>query len=342
MKRPPEYRVQHTTYVADRCKPLTQAAKQGNIAFHALARHGYPGSPLHPKELEGIMSVGFWDASAKQEWGLETHCNEGIELTFMETGRLNFTVEKKYTLKPGDMTLTRPWQPHSLGDPCITPGRLHWVILDVGVRKPHQKWRWPQWFILEPEDIKQLTVLMRQNENPVGSAGPGIAACFQKIAKVLQGADNSLKISRLTILINELFLSLYETLKNRRMKLEPELITSNRTVELFLESLIGNQQLLARQWSIDSMADFCHLGVTHFTRLCKTLSNMTPMQYLNTQRIEAAAMMMQQKPERSITEIAFHCGFNSSQYFATVFKKIKGQSPKQYQQKASNRHPQKK
>ena len=228
------------------------------------------------------------------------------------------------------MTITRPWQPHSLGDPNITPSRLHWIILDVDIRKPHQKWQWPRWLILDPEDLKQLTILLRQNENPVWPAGNGVADCFRKITQALMESKNSLLISRLTILINELFLSLYESLKNRRMKLKPELIASHRTVELFLQSLTDNKELLSREWTADSMADYCHLGVTHFIRLCKLLSNMTPIQYLNNQRIEAATMMMRQKPEFSMTEVAFRCGFNSSQYFATVFKRFKGRTPKAY------------
>ncbi|MBO5909176.1 MAG: helix-turn-helix domain-containing protein, partial [Clostridia bacterium] len=32
----------------------------------------------------------------------------------------------------------------------------------------------------------------------------------------------------------------------------------------------------------------------------------------------------------SVTEISIKCGFNDSNYFATVFKKINGISPKRY------------
>jgi AraC family L-rhamnose operon regulatory protein RhaS len=298
-KKPPTYRQQKKVIIADRCKPVIQASRTGQVVLHSLARAGYPGHPLNTKDLPGLLSIGHWDAAKTQHWGLDTHCNEGIELTFLETGKLAFKAGKKHILKPGHMTITRPWQPHSLGDPNITPNRLHWVILDVGIRKPHQKWHWPKWLILDPADLKKLTTLLRQNETPVYSASASIASCFKRIANVLKTPKNSLQISRLTILINELFLSLYETLKKRHVKLKPELTTSHRTVELFLESLIANNELLKRQWSINLMADHCHLGVTHFTGLCKTLSNMTPMQYLNTQRIEAAIKMMQAQSQRS-------------------------------------------
>ena len=334
VKQPPKYQDKGRTYVADRCKSLTFAAQNNQITFHALARAGYPGLQLGAKDLPGLLSVGYWDATTNQQWGLGTHRNEGIELAFLETGSLVFAADKKTKLKSGAMTITRPWQPHSLGDPNVTPGRLHWLILDVDVRKPHQPWCWPNWFILTPADLKELTILLRQNELPVWQAGSKVADGFKQIAEVLQSPDSLNQLSKMTILINELFLGLYETLKTRRIKLEPELTSSSRTVELFLSDLRGNIGLLSQQWDIQSLADYCDLGVTQFTRLCKTQTNMTPMQYLNYQRIEAAVNILAAQPELTITDIAFRCGFNSSQYFATVFKRFKGASPGDYQRGA--------
>ena len=78
------------------------------------------------------------------------------------------------------------------------------------------------------------------------------------------------------------------------------------------------------------MAEHCGLGVTHFVHHCKQLTNMTPAQYLNHCRIEAGAKMLVEKPAMSITNIALTCGFGSSQYFATVFRRRYGCSPKDF------------
>ena len=330
-KTHPVYRVQDKTYVADRCKPLTQAVQQEKIKLCALARHGYPGMPLRSSELPGVLSVGFWDAQGVQEWGLESHCNEGIELTFLETGHIVFRLgQRKYTLSPGNMTVTRPWQPHALGDPTISLCRLHWIILDVDVHRPHQQWKWPDWFVLTKDDLKKLTMLLRQNETPVWTSNSAVSLCFKQIAEVVQSRRTSMRISRLMVLINELFLSIYEMLTSKRLKLRPELTGPQRTVGLFLENLKNDSSLLSHEWSIHEMADTCELGMTHFIHLCKTISNMTPMRYLNYHRIQYASEMLENHPERNVTEIAYQCGFNSSQYFATVFRQIKGQPPKKY------------
>jgi len=51
------------------------------------------------------------------------------------------------------------------------------------------------------------------------------------------------------------------------------------------------------------------------------------MQYLTRCRIELAARLLVEDPALSVSEVAYRCGFNSSQYFATVFRTTKGVSP---------------
>jgi AraC family L-rhamnose operon regulatory protein RhaS len=63
---------------------------------------------------------------------------------------------------------------------------------------------------------------------------------------------------------------------------------------------------------------------------CKQITNMSPVEYLNYCRIEEAARMLETAPGASITEIAFLCGFNSSQYFATAFQSRKGCTPSEF------------
>ena len=82
-----------------------------------------------------------------------------LYLLFLATGAMSFTVDlRRYDLFAGSLTITRPWQLHKLGHPNIGPGRLYWLILDVGVRRPNQEWRWPNWVMLQREDLLELGV----------------------------------------------------------------------------------------------------------------------------------------------------------------------------------------
>jgi AraC family L-rhamnose operon regulatory protein RhaS len=57
---------------------------------------------------------------------------------------------------------------------------------------------------------------------------------------------------------------------------------------------------------------------------------MTPIEYLTHCRVEAASRLLLDQPEMNITDVAFSCGFNSSQYFATVFQAHQGCSPSEF------------
>ena len=329
--RVPVYREDQHTYHADTCQPLIQASESGKIRIEALARGSYPGRPLPDFALSQVSSVAYWDAKAEQDWGLKWHRNEGLELTFLESGSLPFSlVQKGYNLRAGDMTITRPWQPHCLGNPNIPASRLHWLILDLGVRRPNQDWKWPKWIVLTPQDLKELTLLLRQHEQPVWQTTEDVQHCFRQISRAVRADRQGSSASRLAANINELFVSVLEMLRHNDIKLDPSLSSSSRTVEMFLADLRDHPEQLSHEWTLGIMAQHCGLAETRFRFYCKELTNMPPSQYLELCRVDAAAKMLVQAPQRSVTEIALSCGFGSGQYFSTVFRRHRRCSPRAF------------
>ena len=68
------------------------------------------------------------------------------------------------------------------------------------------------------------------------------------------------------------------------------------------------------------MAEECGLSRTRFADLCKRLTNMTPRQYLQSLRLERARQQLAMPGKHNITDVAFSCGFHSSQYFSSAFR----------------------
>lgn len=331
----PIYEAHGRTYTADTCRPLVEAAQRGEVVLEALVHGHYPGRRLRRSALRGVKSIGFWNAARPQSWSLDWHCNEGIEITFLEHGRLDFAVDdQRFELAPDDLTVTRPWQRHRVGRETIPAGRLHWLILDVGVRRPDQPWRWPSWIVLTRGDLDDLTRLLRHNEHPVWPATAEIRYCFQRIAGAVTAEDPRRCESPLIVRINELLVLLLQLLRNREIPLDESLTGTRRSVELFLDDLGRQPERLIRQWTVRRMAESCGLGVTQFTRYCRQITNMTPLHYLNHLRLEAAARLLRGS-NLSIHEIARRCGFRSSQYFATAFRQRYGCSPRRYREQTS-------
>jgi AraC family L-rhamnose operon regulatory protein RhaS len=321
----PIYKEDGKTYHADSCDSLIDAVENGELELDAIGRATYPGKRIPEQVLPGLQSAGYWDAKQEQSWGLPWHRNEGIELSFLETGIMPFFVdEKKHMLSPGSLSITRPWQPHRLGCPNIGVGRLHWIIIDVGVRQPHQEWKWPEWLVIMPDDLAELTACLRENEQPVWSASAEIQDCFRQIGAAIREKRSP---SRLAVYANELLLHLLDLFREKNVVRTTSLTDAQRSVELFLSSLEASY---AEEWSLQSMARCCGLGVTRFVHYCCQITNLTPMQYLNHVRLSSAADMLRRNPEQRITEIAFDSGFSTSQYFATAFRKQYGCTPREY------------
>jgi len=321
-------------YKSDTCEPLSRAWKMNKLYLRSLVRFDYPGKPMPSNMLKGVNSIGFWDIKIPQNWGLDWHRNEGIEITYLETGSVSLSTEKNHDVQLMDnhLTIMRPWQLHKLGNPNIGVGRLYWVIIDVEIRNPHQSWKWPDWIILSDKDLEELTSILRQNEKVIWRSHPKISSCFQQLGKAVMSDDPCDVESELTILINRLLLNILYMFREGDIALDRNLIQRKRTVELFLAEL---PEHIDKAWTLESMAEYCNLGATRFVHFCKHITNKTPMRFLNHLRLSEAAKILENNSETSIKDVAYDCGYTSSQYFATQFKKRYGCSPKYFKKMLS-------
>jgi AraC family L-rhamnose operon regulatory protein RhaS len=315
-------------YEADSCIPLRQAWEAGKVELKSLVRGTYPGEQLKKDEIPGVKSIGYWDIKKIQNWGLDWHTNEGIEICLLQSGNLKFLIKDHiYSLEANDITITRPWIIHKLGAPDVELSKLHWLILDVNVRHPHQQWQWPDWIVINYKDLDELTKYLRQNEQPVWKGNADFRNCFIQIAKSIKGSRKIPYDSKLRIQINNLLVILLDLLRQGNTALDKSLIESRRTVELFLKSLDSK---LIEDWSIEKMAQYCHLGTTRFTHYCNEILNCSPMEYLNLLRLNRASELLLDQSRSRVIDIAYSSGFSSNHYFNYSFKRHFNTTPSQY------------
>lgn len=319
-------------YKADTCDPVKVAVENGEMRNVALVHGGYPGVKLPAKCLPEVCCVGYWDIMTNQKWGLGEHRNEGLEISYLSRGKLASSVDgRAYVLKPGTVSIMRPWQVHTWGDPNVSACRHHYLILDVGVRRPDQEWRWPKWLALSREDVKRMSTLMRHNEQPFWSKAEEIGDVFERISNVVDTWKSSPRESRLRLSINELLVAMLEMLERRDIPLDDTLTSSMRTVELFLSALPDH---VSHPWDLDLMAEQCGLARSRFAFYCKRIVNLTPVEYLARCRVEMASRLLSGDSTMTLAGVASACGFQSTQYFSTVFKAHTGRTPRDFQSAA--------
>lgn len=98
----------------------------------------------------------------------------------------------------------------------------------------------------------------------------------------------------------------------------------------FMERLqeLVRQNMRDEEFSIDILAEQMNMSRSSFYRKIKALTDMTPVDYMKTQRLERAAQLLRQG--QRITEVADQVGFTSSSYFAKCFRAKFGVLPKDY------------
>ena len=83
--------------------------------------------------------------------------------------------------------------------------------------------------------------------------------------------------------------------------------------------------------TLDELSEHFFLEKTYLSRLFKDTYGTSPIDYVIQNRITNAKTKLR-FTDMTIEEIAYACGFNSSTYFARIFRKIENMSPREYRE----------
>lgn len=83
-------------------------------------------------------------------------------------------------------------------------------------------------------------------------------------------------------------------------------------------------------FDVDKLATDVGLSRSSLFAKFKALTGMTPNEFIQNQRLKRAAILLRERLELQVVEIAEQLGFGSSVYFSRVFKARYGTSPTQY------------
>ena len=92
------------------------------------------------------------------------------------------------------------------------------------------------------------------------------------------------------------------------------------------------QRLLPNNCSVEELANELCMSSRTLQRKINTVAGVSPKKFITEIRIKMARQMMEEHPERTITDVAERCGFYDHTHFARIFRKEFGISPGQFQQ----------
>ena len=105
-----------------------------------------------------------------------------------------------------------------------------------------------------------------------------------------------------------------------------ELDVDNQLMQEIATYIYDNYE---KKITLDDMAEMFHISRSYLSKKFKSSTGFGFKEYIVNVRIKNACAMLLET-NKTITDIAFECGFNDSNYFGDAFRHIKGMSPNKY------------
>ncbi|RXK86591.1 hybrid sensor histidine kinase/response regulator transcription factor [Filimonas effusa] len=126
---------------------------------------------------------------------------------------------------------------------------------------------------------------------------------------------------------------LFEALidKKKAIELSPEPIVVTSRDETFLREVIKivESRMDDTEFNMDAVAESMALSRTTFYKKFKSLTTLTPMEFVRDMRLQRAKQYLD-AGGHNVSEVAFHTGFSNPKYFSTCFKEKYHMSPSDY------------
>ncbi|MFI3206807.1 MAG: AraC family transcriptional regulator, partial [Clostridia bacterium] len=225
------------------------------------------------------------------------------ELIYVKKGKLNVKNNfKEYTLQEGDFYIVFPHIIHE--------------YLDTSENSDTCMWIFDSSFISEYSSVfKNYSVL-----NPVVSIdNEDVSYCVKQF------------ISREELINENIISKAFFTiiLSNIVQNIQIDNTKKTETNEWISDLLKFLSENFTKKISLDEVSKDIGVSKYHISRRFKLAIGCSFTEYINTMRVNFAKDLLKTS-EKSITEIAFECGFESLTSFFRAFRELDLQSPKQY------------
>jgi AraC-like DNA-binding protein len=245
--------------------------------------------------------------------GLAPHIHPGtVEICLLAKGTQLYRVgQRNYLLRGGDVFVTFPGERHSTGEAPEEKGTLYWIQIIPPARSAR--------FLNCPApEARHLKAQLLSLPNRHFAADPRLQKILDEIIRVASSAQSPLQRTAIISKMVEFLLLLIDNSPQHPQKeLAPEFSQLLRLIDEKIEEPL----------SVASLATRTSLSVSRFKARFKQEIGIPPAEYVLRRKISEAKKQLA-KPGAQVTDITYRLNFSSSQYFATVFKRYTGTTPR--------------
>lgn len=135
----------------------------------------------------------------------------------------------------------------------------------------------------------------------------------------------------LDIMMEELVIRLLQTKARQSLFQENDEVYQDNRIGFavkYIKENLTNQDL-----TIDILAHKACMSTSHFHKKFKNTLGISPIEYINTEKIKFAQKLIRNRKDLRITDVAYMSGFNNISYFNRQFKRFVKMSPQQYKKR---------
>ncbi|MBS1509934.1 MAG: AraC family transcriptional regulator [Bacteroidetes bacterium] len=153
-----------------------------------------------------------------------------------------------------------------------------------------------------------------------------VTGLINKLIRVCSGTDKAKDIFA-DLNLKELLIRLVQSQYLQQVSVEIADATNHNRQHYVLHYI---HEHLTEKIAVDKLCRKAYLSRNMFFTWFKEQFGITPLEYINRERIKLAKQLLADK-RNNITNVGMQCGFSDVNYFVRLFKKMEGITPGQYQ-----------
>lgn len=234
----------------------------------------------------------------------DPHLHYEIEIIALFRGKVSLTLGgKDYLMNEGDLLIVFPNTVHS-----------YTTEENVDVGK----------FIFSPDTLPELGEIFKKKApmSPIISGSTELQELSKEILLSFEKSSPTVKKAYLLLLTGKLL---------EKCELESREDFDGDTLNSILDYCQKNYRVGIKQKDV---ASFLHISESYLSHIFSAKMEMNFCRYINILRVGEACRLLTES-DKSITEIAYECGFSSLRSFNRAFSDCKGVTPRQYRKSPS-------
>ncbi len=245
------------------------------------------------------------DAS-RQSYDMRCHFHDKTELIYVTSGKLRLCLDQTViTLGAGELCYISGGVLHgAVGTDCVFESLVFDVLSVLGQNSSLREY------------ITKIEAAFSVGNCRFDAQGAAL--------RIFSAAKNQKKAWELHVIsaLCDFYAGIAELCENKNTANDRHSLWQVKTAIAYIEANYKEAVTL------EQIARVAELSPKYFCRYFKSVTNRTPIDYLNLYRIETACKLLDEG--FSVADAACKCGFSDVSYFVRAFKKYMSVTPKQY------------